>query len=90
MPRKTRGHRVHEDMRRLGVKRDDEVCFGRPCVEGTNIPIASLAERFAAGEGLQALANDYMPTTQKQITNAIRFAMLWPKSDLPSFWKAIE
>ena len=38
---------------------DPRVSFGRPVIAGTGIPTAVLAERFKAGESVQALAEDY-------------------------------
>ena len=35
------------------------VGFGKPVIAGTGIPTAVLAERFKAGESVQALAEDY-------------------------------
>jgi uncharacterized protein (DUF433 family) len=38
---------------------DPRIRFGRPCIAGTNIPTAILAERHEAGDSVEALAEDY-------------------------------
>jgi uncharacterized protein (DUF433 family) len=38
---------------------DPYVSFGRPVLVGTGIPTAVIAERYKAGESIQALADDY-------------------------------
>ncbi len=51
---------------------DPAVQFGRPCITGTAIPTAIIAERFKAGEHLLDLAQDY-GRESKEIEEAIRF-----------------
>jgi uncharacterized protein (DUF433 family) len=41
------------------VAMDPYVSFGRPVLVGTGIPTAVIAERYKAGESIQALADDY-------------------------------
>jgi uncharacterized protein (DUF433 family) len=38
---------------------DPFVSFGRPVLVGTGIPTAVIADRYKAGESMQALAEDY-------------------------------
>ena len=38
---------------------DPQVSFGRPVLAGTGIPTAVIAERYKAGESMDALADDY-------------------------------
>lgn len=38
---------------------DPYVAFGRPCIVGTGVPTASIAERYKAGESIDELAADY-------------------------------
>src|SRR4051812_3098811 len=41
------------------ISLDPRVRFGRPVIAGTSIPTAEIAERFRAGDGFAALADDY-------------------------------
>lgn len=53
----TRGSEPDDQPRSVVI--DPRVSFGRPVLTGTGIPTAVLAERFKAGESLEALADDY-------------------------------
>ena len=50
---------------------DPYVSFGRPVLVGTGIPTAIIAERYKAGESMQALAEDY-ERPSRDIEEAIR------------------
>jgi uncharacterized protein (DUF433 family) len=53
------------------VEIDPYVSFGRPVLVGTGIPTAIIAERYKAGESMQALAEDY-ERPSRDIEEAIR------------------
>lgn len=53
---------------------DPFVSFGRPTVAGAGVSVAILVDRFAAGESLAALADDYDLTTD-QVEEAIRYGL---------------
>ena len=59
-----------EDSPRLIVI-DPHIGFGRPVLSGTGITTLSIAERFDAGESIEALARDY-GRPQEEIEEAIR------------------
>ncbi len=50
---------------------DPYVSFGRPVLVGTGIPTAVIAERYKAGESIEALAEDY-ERPPRDIEEAIR------------------
>ncbi len=50
---------------------DPQVSFGRPVLSGTGIPTAVIAERYKAGESMDALAEDY-GRQRAEIEEAIR------------------
>jgi len=50
---------------------DPYVSFGRPVLVGTGIPTAVIADRYKAGESIQALAEDY-ECASRDIEEAIR------------------
>jgi uncharacterized protein (DUF433 family) len=60
-----------EDSPRLIVL-DPRIQFGRPCIAGTGIPTSIIAERYKAGESIEALVDDYGQTSA-HIQKAIRF-----------------
>lgn len=51
---------------------DPQVSFGRPCLSGTGIPVAMLAERKRAGDSINELAEDYARAAQ-EIAQAIEW-----------------
>ena len=54
---------------------DPAVSFGRPVLEGTGIPTEILAQRYKAGDSLEALADDY-GRPKEEIEEAIRYELL--------------
>jgi uncharacterized protein (DUF433 family) len=57
---------------RTFVAIDPRIEFGRPCLTGTGIQTAIVAERFKAGESLESLATDY-GRKSGEIEDAIRY-----------------
>ncbi|HEX5715999.1 MAG TPA: DUF433 domain-containing protein [Thermoanaerobaculia bacterium] len=53
---------------------DPYVSFGKPTVAGTGVSVAILLDRFAAGESMAALADDY-DLDIKQVEEAIRYGL---------------
>jgi uncharacterized protein (DUF433 family) len=51
---------------------DPRVQFGRPCIAGAGIPTSIIAERYRAGDDIEALAKDYGQESSC-IQEAIRF-----------------
>jgi uncharacterized protein (DUF433 family) len=51
---------------------DPRIQFGRPCITGTGIPTSIIAERYRAGESIEALVEDYGQTSTS-IQEALRF-----------------
>jgi uncharacterized protein (DUF433 family) len=54
------------------VSIDPTIRFGKPCIAGTRIPTAIVAERFQAGDTVPTLVEDYGRTTE-EIEEAIRY-----------------
>jgi uncharacterized protein (DUF433 family) len=51
---------------------DPRVRFGKPCIAGTQIPTAIIAERYEAGDGVALLAEDY-GRPEEEIEEALRY-----------------
>ncbi len=67
--RKRLGQQLIEEPKPIVI--DPRISFGRPVLAGTGIPTAIIAERYKAGEGIRALADDYgRPTLE--VEEAIR------------------
>jgi uncharacterized protein (DUF433 family) len=54
------------------VSIDPRIGFGRPCITGTDIPTAIIAERHEAGDSVTELADDY-GRSRGEIEEAIRY-----------------
>jgi uncharacterized protein (DUF433 family) len=63
--------RRYEESPRI-VSIDPKVQFGKPCITGTGVPTAIIAERHEAGDPLELLAEDY-GRPQKEIEEALRY-----------------
>lgn len=63
---------VLEDPRSIAI--DPRVQYGRPCLIGTGIPTAEIADRCKAGESIASLARDY-GRPEQQIEEAIRYEL---------------
>lgn len=66
-------HQAKADAPRVVVI-DPYVSFGKPIVAGTGVSVAILLDRFAAGESMSALADDY-DLDIKQVEEAIRYGL---------------
>ncbi len=62
--------RIDESPRFIAM--DPRVQFGRPCIAGTGIPTSIIAERYRAGDSIEALSEDYGQES-RYIQEAIRF-----------------
>lgn len=55
-----------------------EVCGGMPTVSGTGVRVDAISDRFAAGDSIAHLAEDYTLSVE-QVEEAIRFALTCAK-----------
>jgi uncharacterized protein (DUF433 family) len=56
-----------------GITMDPAVRFGKPCIKGTRIDVATVLGRLAAGDKTEDIREDYK-LTQDQITAALAYA----------------
>lgn len=56
-----------------GISMDPHVRFGKPCLTGTRIDVATIVGALAAGESYGAVQEAYS-VTQEQILSALRYA----------------
>jgi uncharacterized protein (DUF433 family) len=55
-----------------GISMDPNVRFGKPCLSGTRIDVASIIGAVAAGETSQTIQEAYA-ITQEQLSAALRY-----------------
>jgi uncharacterized protein (DUF433 family) len=56
-----------------GISMDAKIRFGKPCLVGTRIDVATVLSELASGSSVEQLASEYQLTAQ-QISTALRYA----------------
>jgi uncharacterized protein (DUF433 family) len=56
-----------------GVSMDPDVRFGKPCLSGTRIDVATIVGALAAGESVDTVAREYQLSLE-QIRTALAYA----------------
>lgn len=56
-----------------GVTLDPGIRFGKPCLTGTRMDVATVVGALAAGESTEAVEQAYA-LTREQVLNALRYA----------------
>ncbi len=51
-----------------------EICFGKPVIKGTRVPVAALVSAVASGDPIEQVAEDY-GVTVAEVFAALRFAL---------------
>ena len=55
-----------------GISMDPAVRFGKPCLSGTRVDVATIIEALAAGDSFEVVADAYQ-LTREQILTALRY-----------------
>lgn len=56
-----------------GISMDSGIRFGKPCLTGTRIDVATVVGALAAGESFESVQDDYA-VTREQVLAALRYA----------------
>jgi uncharacterized protein (DUF433 family) len=56
-----------------GISMDPDVRFGKPCLTGTRIDVATIVGAVAAGDSVDAVAEEYALSAQ-QVRSALSYA----------------
>jgi uncharacterized protein (DUF433 family) len=56
-----------------GISVDTGVRFGKPCLAGTRLDVATIIDALGAGESYENIERDYQ-ITREQILTALRYA----------------
>lgn len=56
-----------------GISMDPSIRFGKPCLTGTRIDVATVVGALAAGESIESVQDVYA-VTREQILAALRYA----------------
>ena len=56
-----------------GISMDPGIRFGKPCLTGTRMDVATVVGALAAGEGIEAVQEAYQ-LSREQVLTALRYA----------------
>lgn len=56
-----------------GISMDPGIRFGKPCLAGTRVDVATVVGALAAGEGIEAVQEAYQ-LSREQVLTALRYA----------------
>jgi uncharacterized protein (DUF433 family) len=56
-----------------GISMDPDIRFGKPCILGTRIDVATVVGALAAGETVETVANEYA-LSMEQVRSALSYA----------------
>jgi uncharacterized protein (DUF433 family) len=56
-----------------GVSMDPDIRFGKPCLTGTRIDVATIVGAIAGGETVETVATEYALSVE-QVRSALRYA----------------
>jgi len=56
-----------------GISVDSGIRFGKPCLAGTRIDVATIIDALGSGESYESVERDYQ-VTREQILAALRYA----------------
>lgn len=56
-----------------GITMDPEIRFGKPCIKGTRIDVATILGRLASGDWIDAIDDDYK-LTRDQVMAVLAYA----------------
>ena len=64
------------------IQSDPSIMIGRPVVAGTRIPVELILEKFAAGESIDQLLEEYPRLTREAVHAAFYFAAQTLRADV--------
>ena len=56
-----------------GISMDSGVRFGKPCLTGTRVDVATILEELASGASAEEVASEYQ-LSREQVISALRYA----------------
>ena len=71
------------------IEHNPQIFGGQPIIRGTRIPVHTVAERLAAGDTIDILAEDYPHVERRALEVAERYALTHPRRGRPAKpWKS--
>ena len=67
------------------IEINPEVCFGKPVIKGTRIPVYLILELLAAGMTKEEILKEYPELSEEDIKAALLYALEFLKSEVIEF-----
>jgi uncharacterized protein (DUF433 family) len=58
------------------ISANEEICFGKPRIIGTRMPVSSILSYLSSGMSMEAFLNEFPTLTKEDVMEAIAFAAL--------------
>lgn len=62
----------HPEFKRISI--NPEICFGKPRIDGTRMPVASVLEYLASGMSINELLKDFPFLAEADVLEALAFS----------------
>ena len=62
----------HPDFKRISI--NPEICFGKPRISGTRMPVTSILEYLSSGMSIKELRDEFPFLTEEDIKEALAFS----------------
>ncbi len=63
---------IHPDFPRISL--NSEVCFGKPCIKGTRMPISSVLSYLSSGMSMDEFLVDFPHLSREDVLQALAFS----------------
>ena len=63
---------VHPKYNRISI--DPDLCFGKPCIRGMRMPVASILDYLASGMTIEELLTEFTFLEREDVLQALAFA----------------
>lgn len=67
---------------------DPDICFGKPCIKGTRMPVASVLAYISAGMTIEEFLKEFNWITREDVLQAMAFASSMLENRVIPFKKA--
>jgi uncharacterized protein (DUF433 family) len=78
---------VHPSYSRIAV--NPEICFGKPRIKGTRMPVTSILSYLASGMSIEDFLGEFDTLTREDVLEAIGFASLMMEDKFVALEKSV-
>ncbi len=63
---------IHPDFPRISL--NSEVCFGKPCIKGSRMPVSSVLSYLSSGMSVEELLADFPYLSREDVLEAMAYS----------------